>query len=116
MLVVHISCSMSRFHSYCITSDLACTNAPDETNGLWTGLVVGAESLRYLVTGEQEALDNAITYFEGMRLLNEITGITGLMARTLTSPDEPYVSALRMFVDLDLSLPERLLILFRCCC
>jgi hypothetical protein len=80
-------CSLSAF------GDIpSCSNHPNDNNGLWTSLIVGAESFRYLVTGAEDAMSNATTYFMGMRLLNQITGISGLMARSLTSPDEPLVT------------------------
>lgn len=80
-------CSLSSF------GDLpSCTDGPDENNGLWTSLVVGAESFRYLVTGEADALDKAVNYFMGMKSLNDVTGIKGLMARSFVTPSEPRQS------------------------
>ena len=52
-----------------------CVNGDDDNNGLWTSLVVAANALRFVSTGEEEAAALAWHYYDGMRLLNEITGI-----------------------------------------
>ncbi len=81
-------CALSSF------GDLpSCTNGPSANNGLWTSLLVGAETFRYLVTGDENALDLATTYFAGMKNLNGVTGIKGLMARSFVTPTEPRQSA-----------------------
>lgn len=70
----------------------SCLNHDNDNNGLWTSLVVAAEAFRYAVTGDPDALNKSITYFEGMHLLNTITGITGLMARSYLPPGQPITS------------------------
>jgi hypothetical protein len=57
---------------------------------LWSGMYLGAQALRYAVTGEQEALDNAQTVVRGLRDLTDVTGVTGLYGRSLTKPGVPY--------------------------
>ena len=47
-----------------------------------------AEYLRYVVTGDKDALRTGTRFFEGMVLLNEVTGKKGLMARSACAPDE----------------------------
>lgn len=70
-------CNLQAFGNYS-----TCTNGPDANNGLWTSLVVTAESFRYAVTQDADALAKAIGYFNGMRFLNLVTGVKGLMARS----------------------------------
>jgi hypothetical protein len=52
-----------------------CTNHDSDNNGLWTSLVVAAEVLRYVATNDSEAAAAAWHYYDGMKLLNRITGI-----------------------------------------
>eukprot|EP00943_MAST-04B_sp_MAST-4B-sp1_P001535 g1535.t1 len=67
--------------SYCLEGD-------DDNNGLWTSLVVVAEYMRYDVTKDPEALQTASKFFNGIVLLNEVTGKEGLMGRSCCSPEE----------------------------
>ena len=78
-------CNLLEFGNY-----ETCTNGDDDNNGLWTSLVVAAESFRYAVTGAADALDTALSLYGGMRLLNIITGVPGLMARTVLAPNETH--------------------------
>ena len=68
----------------------SCVNQDSDNNALWTSLVVAAEAFRYAVTGAQDAYNNATSYFQGMRLLNTLTGIKGLMARSFVTPNETH--------------------------
>ena len=65
-----------------------CTPEANETDGLWTAIVLAGEVFRHAVTGAADALAAASAMFQGMQLLNNITGIDGLMARTVLSPAE----------------------------
>ena len=65
-----------------------CLSKDDDNNGLWTSLVVGAFSFAHAVTGAATHRDAASAFFKGMVLLNEVTGIEGLMARSACSPGE----------------------------
>lgn len=91
-----------------------CFNSDDDNNGLWTSIVVAAETLRFAVTGDPAVLTTAETYLGGLTLLNAITGvrdggssggsgaraggrltsrpwqIPGLMARSATAPGEAH--------------------------
>ncbi len=48
---------------------------------------MGAELYRYNATGSADALVQARHYYSGMRLLNDVTGIPGLMARSCIPPN-----------------------------
>lgn len=64
----------------------------NDNNGLWTSLVVAAGYFKYSITKAPEDLKFASTFFGGMVRLNEVTGIRGLMARSLCAPsEEPFV-------------------------
>ena len=65
-----------------------CVATDDDNNGLWTSLVVVAEYMRYAVTKDPEALKTASRFFNGIVLLNEVTGVDGLMGRSCCSPEE----------------------------
>ena len=62
-----------------------CVATDDDNNGLWTSLVVVAEYMRYAVTKDPEALKTASRFFNGIVLLNEVTGVDGLMGRSCCS-------------------------------
>lgn len=76
-------CGMAGFGLY------PCTYGPDDNNGLWTSLMVAAESFRYAVTGDSDAAAAALHWYDGMKLLNNVTGITGLIARSALPPGAP---------------------------
>lgn len=67
-----------------------CINHDDDNNGLWTSLVVGAEAFRFAATGNPEAYERTLHFYNGMKLLNVITGVPGLMARSAVRPGEPH--------------------------
>eukprot|EP00048_Salpingoeca_helianthica_P016190 m.230913 g.230913 ORF g.230913 m.230913 type:complete len:790 (-) comp18190_c0_seq1:367-2736(-) len=78
-------CDMASF------GDLSsCTCHDDDNNGLWTSVVVAAEAFRFAVTGDPDARDAALHFFGGLQLLNAISGIPGLMARSATRPGEQH--------------------------
>ena len=60
-----------------------------DNDGLWTGCYVAAESLRYAVTGEQEALEKARRGLNAMLLLTRVTGIPGFTARAVRYEGDP---------------------------
>ncbi|KAA0166679.1 hypothetical protein FNF28_03053 [Cafeteria roenbergensis] len=74
-----------------------CLNGPSDNNGLWTSLVSSAYALEYAITGEQRALDDARTFLAGLALLNDVTGIKGLMARSCIAPGAPPPGAGKWF-------------------
>jgi hypothetical protein len=65
-------CSFSAFGNVS-----SCLNHDDDNNGLWTSLVVAAESFRYAVTKDPNAKSEAVHFFNGMKMLNTITNIKG---------------------------------------
>ena len=60
-----------------------------DNDGLWTSMNLAAESLRYAVTGEAEALRKAKRGIQATLLLTRITGIPGFTARAVRYPGEP---------------------------
>lgn len=60
-----------------------------DNDGLWTGCYVAAESLRYAVTHEQEALEKARRGLNAMLLLTRVTGIPGFTARAVRYEGDP---------------------------
>lgn len=59
-----------------------------DNDGSWTGCYVAAESFRYAVTGEKEALEKARRGMKAMLYLMDITGIDGFTARAVRYPGE----------------------------
>jgi len=57
---------------------------------LWSGIYLASQALRYEVTGEQEAQDNARRVVSGLRDLTRVTGVEGLYGRTMTKPGVSY--------------------------
>jgi hypothetical protein len=57
-------------------------NTVAESDNLWTGMYLGSQLFRYLVTGSEDAKQNCIEAFEAMERLHEITRIPGLFGRT----------------------------------
>lgn len=69
-----VSCALTSF------GDVAsCTNHDSDNNGLWTAIVVGAEAFRYAVTKDPAALSAAREFYNGLVLLNKITGVGCLL-------------------------------------
>jgi hypothetical protein len=77
-------CSLSSFGN-----TPSCTPEANESDAIWTGLLLAAETMRYVVTGAQDALERALLMFDGMQMLFTITGVEGLIARTVLDPTEP---------------------------
>ncbi|MBI4448193.1 hypothetical protein HY643_04375 [Candidatus Woesearchaeota archaeon] len=48
---------------------------------IWTGVLLGAESFRYSVTKDEDALKNIEKMVGGLHNLQEVTGVEGLLAR-----------------------------------
>jgi hypothetical protein len=67
---------------------LSCANGPSDNNGLWTSLVSSAYALEFGVTGSPRALNDSLTFLAGLKLLNDVTGIHGLMGRSCIAPGE----------------------------
>lgn len=66
----------------------SCFLHDSDNDGLWTSLNVAGEAFRYAVQKTPEAKQSAWKHFEGLLLLNRVTGIKGLMARSLVSVED----------------------------
>ena len=64
-----------------------CLNKDSDNNGLWTSLITVAMYMKHAVTGSSADADAASAWFNGMVLLNNVTGKSGLMARSCCPPD-----------------------------
>lgn len=62
--------------------------AADFSGGLWSGLYAGALAMRYLTTGEPEALDKFKEVLKGTFMLMDITGDPKEFARSIAPYDE----------------------------
>ena len=65
-----------------------CVQGDNDNNGLWTSLVVAAEVYRYAATQDSSASTALDKYMKGLELLNEVTDVKGLMARSACAPAE----------------------------
>ena len=75
-----INANVSRLQDH----DLATTqNGIADSDNLWTGMYMGSQLFRYLVTKSEDAKQNCIESFEAMERLHQITRIQGLFGRTL---------------------------------
>jgi hypothetical protein len=57
-------------------------NGDAASDNLWTGMYLGSQLFRYLVTNSEEAKQNCYESFEAMERLHQINGIEGLFGRT----------------------------------
>ena len=57
---------------------------------LWTGMYLASQALRYAVTGEAEALENAKTVVAALKHSTRVTGISGLYCRSMYQPGVAY--------------------------
>jgi hypothetical protein len=73
--------------AYAMTS---WTHGPQPSDGLWTGYHVAAMSMAYSLTGDDQYRAAAKTGMEALYLLQNVTGVTGLVARSVIAVDEPY--------------------------
>jgi len=60
---------------------------------IWTGCYVGAQALRYAVTGEPEAEEGAVTGLRGLHFLQAVTGKRGLLCRGVSTGGIPLDDA-----------------------
>lgn len=70
-------------------------HGPQPSDGLWTSYHVTATALAYSLTLEDRYAESARESMEAMYLLQNVTGIEGLVARTLVSVDEPAAENFR---------------------
>lgn len=64
---------------------------PQPSDGLWNSYHITSMSLAYALTGEARYKQAAKESMEAMYLLQNVTGIKGLVARTVIAADDPYV-------------------------
>ncbi len=64
---------------------------PQPSDGLWTSYHIASMSMAYALTGEDRYKAAAKESMEAMYLLQNVTGVTGLVARTVVTADDPYV-------------------------
>lgn len=60
------------------------------STGLWTGIYMASQALRYAVTGDTEAVENALVAARGLHDLTAVTGRPGLYGRAYQRPDGQY--------------------------
>ena len=59
-----------------------------DNEGLWTAMYAAGECFRYAVTEEQAAADHAKKMFWGLELLANLTGVEGLISRSVAENDQ----------------------------
>ena len=64
-------------------------HGPQPSDGLWASYHVAAMSMAYTLTQEQRYKTSAIESMEALYLLQNVTGIKGLVARSVVAVDEP---------------------------
>ncbi|MCF6284768.1 MAG: hypothetical protein L3K26_06235 [Candidatus Hydrogenedentes bacterium] len=64
---------------------------PQPSDGLWTSYHIASMSMAYALTGEERYKEAAKESMEAMYLLQNVTGLKGLVARTVVTADDPYV-------------------------
>lgn len=60
-----------------------CSPTTTDNDGLWTSWLVASEVFRYKVSGSNQAKNNAWRLFQGLEFLYNVTGKSGLMARSV---------------------------------
>lgn len=61
------------------------THGPQPSDGLWTSYLVTAMAMAYSLTGEERYRDAAREGMEALYLLQNVTGIKGLVARSVVA-------------------------------
>lgn len=61
---------------------------PSDNDGLWTALYLAAQSYRYAVTGNEEALAWANQAFDAIEWLEAVTTVDGFPTKAIVSKDE----------------------------
>ena len=64
------------------------TNLAD--TAMWTGCLVGAWAYKYGVTGDSADRDRLLRALGGMRLLQDVTGVPGLLSRSLAPAERVF--------------------------
>ena len=74
-----INSNLSRLSGYELAT---AQNSMADSDNLWTGMYMGSQLFRYLVTKSEDAKQNCIESFEALERLHHITQIQGLFGRT----------------------------------
>jgi hypothetical protein len=74
-----INANVSRLKNHDLST---AQNSIADSDNLWTGMYLGSQLFRYLVTGSVDAKQNCYEAFEAMERLHEINNIRGLYGRT----------------------------------
>ncbi len=74
-----INSNLSRLKNHDLST---AQNGIADSDNLWTGMYLGSQLFRYLVTGSEDAKQNCYEAFEAMERLHEINHIGGLFGRT----------------------------------
>jgi hypothetical protein len=74
-----INANVSRLKNHDLST---AQNSIADSDNLWTGMYLGSQLFRYLVTGSEDAKQNCYEAFEAMERLHEINNIRGLYGRT----------------------------------
>jgi hypothetical protein len=75
-----INSNVTRLQNYDLSTS---ENSVADSDNLWTGMYLGSQLFRYLVTGSKEARQNCYEAFEAMERFHEINGIDGLFGRSI---------------------------------
>ncbi|RLB58058.1 MAG: hypothetical protein DRI34_06050 [Deltaproteobacteria bacterium] len=75
-----------------LTEDLQAVEAFEhaENTILWSGIYLAAQALRYAVSGDEQAQQNARVVVDALRQLTEVTGTKGLYGRSFARPGINY--------------------------
>ncbi|KRW99781.1 hypothetical protein PPERSA_07858 [Pseudocohnilembus persalinus] len=64
---------------------------PYDSDSIWTNMYLAAQSYRYLITGDGEALQQAQIAYNSLKRLYQVTGVKGFMARAVVNSDDEQV-------------------------
>ena len=71
--------------------DTAQNHRPDDNSGLWTENYMAMQTFRHAVTGEQEAISEALRSLATLEKLSNVTGVKGFIARTMVDAHQYIV-------------------------
>merc|ERR1711871_6459 len=66
-----------------------CHRGSSDNDGLWTSMYTAGLAFKYAVTGDEKDRQTAWHHWEAMEFLNNVTGVDGLMARSILQVGEP---------------------------
>ncbi len=90
----HVRRGLVNISHLTVPGDISTSKTINEDNdGLWTSTYLMAECFRYAVTGESEARQNAVRTYEALEWLEQVTGISGLPARSYAMKSDSVVQS-----------------------